>query len=60
MKTVHAVIPEIVFLLMALPALSFGSYVDVEVVADRGNTFTLISLRESASRCTLTLRKYLE
>lgn len=60
MKTVHTVIFWLVFLFMAVPAPSFGSSVDVEVVPDRGNPFSLIPFRESASGGTLTFKKYLE
>ncbi len=60
MKAAHAVIIGLVFLIAAVPAPSFGSRVDVEVVSDRGNTFILIPFRESASGGTLTVKKYLE
>lgn len=60
MKTVHAVILGIVLLIMAVPASSAGSSVDVEVVPDRGDAFTFIPFRESFSGGTLTFKKYLE
>ncbi len=60
MKTVHAIIRGIVFLLMVTPSPCLGSSVDVAVVPDRGNSFNLIPFRESASGGTLTIKKYLE
>ena len=60
MKTAHAVILGIVLLSMAVPAASSGSRVDVAVVPDRGNEYTLIPFREFGAGSTLTFKKYLE
>ena len=60
MKKADAVILGIIVLFIAVPAVSWGSSVDVEVVPDRGNAYTLIPFREFGAYNTRTFKKYLE
>jgi hypothetical protein len=60
MKTAHAVIMGIVLLFMAVPAASSGGSVDVAVVPDQGNAYTIIPFRAFDAGSTQTFKKYLE
>jgi len=60
MKTAHAVILGIILFIMAVPASSAGSSVDVAVISDRGDALPIIPFREFGAGGTLTYKKYLE